>query len=508
MREVFWIGRLGGACQTGRRAAVAVAAFFLLSVFLPPQVAHAEDSRASGGMLAWPEADMARALGIFVPERMKVLRVPGVSLAVVADGQIIYSGTFGKADKGASTPVTPFTLFEAGELGETVAAYGALSMVRDKLLFLDAPLSRDLPAPWLSDKKDDARVTLRQVLTHRSGLGDNIAHPSRVTSFEPGSRFSHSGVGFLYLQHVMEVVANAPFEKLMETRVFKPLDMRASGYMFSPDTRAQLAQGYVPLRFPLTLFYLPFAIAFALILSAVWGISRFMLQRRLDPVDFFWPIFGGFGFAIAVVWWGLGVAHAAFVVGLALFCALILAMLASFAYYLLYVVGLARARDGVISRGRGSKEGIIVALSGLIALAAFLPALNWAVPAMRLAILSGEERANVAVSYHTTAQDMARFMVEIMGGAHLGDELHSRMLSERVPVEGPVFWSLGPGIRAGDAGETLWSRGSTMGFESLMVMDPSRRAGVVVLTNSREGGELAQDVARNVLGLEAVWSLP
>jgi hypothetical protein len=41
-----------------------------------------------------------------------------------------------------------------------------------------------------------------------------------------------------------------------------------------------------------------------------------------------------------------------------------------------------------------------------------------------------------------------------------------------------------------------------------MVMDPKRRAGVVVLTNSRTGGELAQDIARNVLGVEAVWSLP
>ncbi len=508
MRETFWIERVGRACQTGRRAIVAVAALFLLAVSALPQAAHAEDSRASGGMLAWPQAEMARALGIFVPERMKVLGVPGVSLAVVADGEIVYSGTFGKADKSASTPVTPFTLFEAGELGETVAAYGALSMVRDKLLFLDAPLSRDLPAPWLADKKDDARVTLRYVLTHRSGLGDNIAHPSRATSFAPGSRFSHSGVGFLYLQRVMEVVAGAPFEDLMEARVFKPLDMRASGYVLSPDIGAQLAQSYVPLRFPLTLFYLPFAIAFALILAVVWGISRFMLQRLLDPVDFFWPVFGGFGFAVAVVWWGLGVAPAVFVVGLALICALVVALLAGFAYYLLYVVGLARARDGVISRGRGSKEGVIVALSGSIALVSFLPALNWAVPVPRLTMLRGEERANVAASYHTTAQDMARFMVEIMDGAHLGPDLHGRMLNERVHVEGPFYWSLGPGIRTDNAGETFWSRGSAMGFESLMVMDPARRAGVVVLTNSREGGELAQDVARNVLGLEAVWSLP
>ena len=41
-----------------------------------------------------------------------------------------------------------------------------------------------------------------------------------------------------------------------------------------------------------------------------------------------------------------------------------------------------------------------------------------------------------------------------------------------------------------------------------MVMDPERRSGVVILTNSRSGGELAQDIVRNVLGVEAVWSLP
>ncbi|HEY4344909.1 MAG TPA: serine hydrolase domain-containing protein [Parvibaculum sp.] len=483
-------------------------ALFLLAVFLSPQAARADDPRATGGMLGWPQDEMTRALGIFVPERMKALEVPGVSLAVISNGQIIYSGTFGKADKGASAPVTPATLFEAGELGETVAAYGAMSMVRDKLLFLDAPLSRDLPAPWLAGKADSERITLREVLTHRSGLGDNVAHPSRATSFEPGSHFSHSGVGFLYLQHAMENIAGAPFDSLMKARVFKPLDMPSSGYLVSSDDRAQLAQGYVPLRFPLTVFYLPFAIAFAVILAALWGISWFMLQRRLEFIDLFWPAFGGFGFATAIVWWGLGLVPAAFVIGIAMLCALVILLLAGFAYYLLYVAGLARARDGIISRGRGSQEGIVVVLAGVIALAGFLPALHWMVPVARLSVLRGEARANVAASFHTTAQDMARFMIEIVDGAKLGPDMRDRMLGERVAVDGPFFWSLGPGIRQDGTRETLWTRGSAMGFESLMVMDPSRRAGVVVLTNSREGGELAQDVARNVLGLEAVWSLP
>jgi CubicO group peptidase (beta-lactamase class C family) len=103
---------------------------------------------------------------------------------------------------------------------------------------------------------------------------------------------------------------------------------------------------------------------------------------------------------------------------------------------------------------------------------------------------------------------MGRFMIEIMDGDTLGGETQARMLSERVPVAGPFAWALGLGVREDAGHETLWTRGSATGFESLMVMDPARRVGVVILTNSRAGGELAQDIARNVLGMEAVWSLP
>ncbi len=482
--------------------------FLFLAALLLPQAAQANDPRAAGGMLAWPHDEMARALGIFVPDRMKALDVPGVGLAIVADGAIVYSGTFGKENKANSAPVTPATLFEGGELGEAVAAYGAMSMVRDRLLFLDAPLSRDLPAPWLSNKSDDASITLRNVLTHRSGLGDNVAHPSHSTSFEPDSRFARSGVGFLYLQHVMEVIAGEPFDALMKTRVFAPLDMASSGYVLAPGERARLAQGYVPLSFLLTTFYLPFVIVFAIILGAFWAIARFMLQRRLDPPDLLWPLFGGFGFAVAIVWWGLGFASAAFVIGVAIICALVLAMLGGIAYYLLYVAGLARARDGVISRGNGPSERIIVVVAGAIALGAFLPALSWNVPVQRLSVLRGVETANAAASFHTTAQDMARFMIDIIDGGKLGADMRQRMLGERVAVDGRFSWALGLGIRQDGAHETFWTRGSTMGFESLMVMDPARRSGIIILTNSRQGGELAQDIARNVLGVEAVWSLP
>jgi CubicO group peptidase (beta-lactamase class C family) len=482
---------------------------FLAAVFLMPQAARAADPRpadprAAGGMLAWPREEMVRALGIFVPERMKELDVPGVGLAVVSSGQIVYSGTFGKADTWTKRPVTPATRFEAGELGEAVAAYGALGMVRDKLLFLDAPLSRDLPAPWLRDARDNAGVTLRQVLTNTSGLGDNAAHPSRVTGFQPGSRFSHSGVGFIYLQHVMEAVEGKPFEEIMEARAFGPLGMGASSYV--RGDRAPLARGYVPVGFLLTSFYLPFAIAFIVIVAILWGLSSFALQRRVEPVDMVWPAAGGLFFAVGMVWWGLGVGPAFFVIGIAVFYALGVAALGGFIYYLAYIAGIARSRDGFIDRGRGRPESVVVAGAVVLALIASIPVYDRMLRVPVWPFLP--EKISAASSFRTTAPDMARFMIEIMDGRQMGPEMQRRMLSERVPVDGPLYWCLGLGVRHDEESETLWMRGSATGFESLMVMDPSRRAGVVVLTNSREGAALAQDIARNVLGLEAVWTLP
>lgn len=481
-----------------------------------PMETRAADPRSVGGMLAWPHDEMVRALGIFVPERMKADEVPGVAVAIVRDGAVIYAATFGKADKGSNAPVTPATLFEAGEIGETVASYAALGLMRDKLLFLDAPLARDLATPWLTSAEDSERVTLRHVLTHTSGLPDNLAHPARATRFAPGTRFLHSGVGFLYLRYAMETVGGKPFADLMEERVFAPFGMAASGYMLGAGERAHVARGYVPLSFPVFAFYLPFAVSSFFVLAIVWGIVRFALQRRIEPADLLWPLSAGLVFAVAVVWNGLGVAHAAFVIATSVGFALAVVFLGALIYYVFHVVGIVSSRDGVISRGRDTSEKTAFFYSLALAFAASLLCLDWLLGVPRFALLERGERPGAAGSFLTNAADMARFMVGYMEARELGPAMRARMLAERVDLDPPFAWGLGIGIRqdapadrSGETpNETLWARGSTMGFESLMVMDPARRAGVVVLTNSREGGALAQEVARNALGLEGNWALP
>lgn len=485
---------------------------FLLVVLGLPQAAHAADPRSSGGMLAWPHEEMVRALGIFVPERMKADEVPGVAVAIVRDGAVIYTATFGTADRGSDAPVTPATLFEAGEIGETVASYAALGLVRDKLLFLDAPLSRDLAMPWLASAGDSERVTLRHILTHTSGLPDNVAHPARATRFTPGTRFSHSGVGFLYLQYAMEAVAGKPFDDIMRERVFAPFGMAASVYAPGEGERVRLARGYMPLSFPVFAFYLPFAVSSLFTLAIVWSIARFGLQRRIEPADLLWPLSAGLVFAVAVVWYGLGLGHAAFVIATAVGFALAIVLLGALIYYVFHVVGIVSSRDGVISRGRDTSEKTAFLYSLALAFAASLLCLDWLLGVPRFALLDRSERPGAARAFLTNAGDMARFMAGYIEAKELGPAIRARMLAERVDLDPPFAWGLGIGIREGVSGEaakpTLWARGSAMGFESLMVMEPARRAGVVVLTNSREGGALAQEIARNVLGLEGNWALP
>ena len=74
------------------------------------------------GMLGWPDGEMINALDIFIPQRMAELEVPGVSLAIVKDGKLVYAQAYGVADRKSGAPATPDTLFDAGALGMPVAA--------------------------------------------------------------------------------------------------------------------------------------------------------------------------------------------------------------------------------------------------------------------------------------------------------------------------------------------------------------------------------------------------
>jgi CubicO group peptidase (beta-lactamase class C family) len=179
-----------------------------------------------------------------VPDLMKQGGVPGMSIALIRDGKTIWLQGFGVKDKKTREPVRTDTVFEAASLSKPVFTYGVLKLVDRGKLDLDKPLSSYLPKPYVPDERV-GKITARLVLSHRTGFpnwrGDDGLLP---IYFSPGERFSYSGEGYIYLQHVVEQITGKPLDVYMDEVVFKPLGMTNSSYVWRPDFDSLTATGY------------------------------------------------------------------------------------------------------------------------------------------------------------------------------------------------------------------------------------------------------------------------
>ena len=105
-------------------------------------------------------------------DRMKFYQVPGVSITVFDDGQILWARGFGLADISANQRVTPETLFQAASVSKSVTAFAALQLVQQGKLSPDEDVNRKLVS-WKVPENEFTRnekVTLRRLLSHTAGL--------------------------------------------------------------------------------------------------------------------------------------------------------------------------------------------------------------------------------------------------------------------------------------------------------------------------------------------------
>lgn len=170
-----------------------------------------------------------------IPSWLAELRIPGVSLAWVAEGKLTWAQGFGSRNLAAGLPVVPETIFEAASISKPVFACLALQMVQAGLLDLDVPLSYYLPQPYLPDEPRLEEITARRVLCHTSGLPNWQPDAEGLhTCFPPGARFSYSGEGYVYLQRVIECITGQPLEDWIRPNVFDPAGMTDSTFTWLP----------------------------------------------------------------------------------------------------------------------------------------------------------------------------------------------------------------------------------------------------------------------------------
>ena len=228
----------------------------LLVLVLFATAAHAEDPRIANvtrGLL--PPVVIEGGPVWTLEERMRFHRVPGLSVAVVDGGRIVWAKGYGFADVRAGRPVTPRTMFLAGSISKPVAAMAAVDLVERNLVPFDADVntllrSWRLPANELTAKTP---VTLRQLFSHSAGTtvhgfpgyprkfprpavrqvldGEPPANTAPVrVDLAPNTQYRYSGGGTTIAQQAMADVTGLDFATLMRRHVLAPLAMMDSTY--------------------------------------------------------------------------------------------------------------------------------------------------------------------------------------------------------------------------------------------------------------------------------------
>lgn len=195
------------------------------------------------GLAASPAAQPAPLVGFedFVKQGITDWRVPGLAIAVAKDGQIVFEHGYGVRQLGKTAAVDTHTLFAIGSTTKAMTAALVGMLVDDKALGWDDPVVKHLPWFQLKDPAVTRELTVRDLLTHRGGLGnadylwygqnsstDEIL--KRVRLIEPAysvrSSFIYQNVMYAAAGAVIEAAGKKPWAEMIRTRIFEPLGMR------------------------------------------------------------------------------------------------------------------------------------------------------------------------------------------------------------------------------------------------------------------------------------------
>ncbi|TNF23393.1 MAG: class A beta-lactamase-related serine hydrolase [Deltaproteobacteria bacterium] len=208
-----------------------------------------------------PVADTLILLDRWLDNLVAMRHVPGMAAVVLRGPDVLWRREAGFADLDARRPVTPETRFFAGSVTKLVTTVAVLQLRDAGALDLDAKVARYLPDLALAGG-DGATITVRELLTHRSGLRREGADPYWMTySFPdwptlatelaaapldapPGTRTEYSNVGMAVLGQVVAAVSGQAFADYVAEHVLAPLGMDHSTVRADAAARATVATAY------------------------------------------------------------------------------------------------------------------------------------------------------------------------------------------------------------------------------------------------------------------------
>jgi CubicO group peptidase (beta-lactamase class C family) len=180
----------------------------------------------------------------FVVEQLAAWEVPGCAVAAVRDGQVVLAAGWGQRDLDTKLPVTANTLFAIGSTTKAFTAATVGALVDDGLLEWERPLGDYVPEIRLHDPVVTDRLTVVDLLSHRSGLPRHemawLGHPDRSRAelvrrlrFLPLSKdlrqaFQYCNLGYLMAGYTVEALSGTLWEDYLRSRLLSPLGMGRS----------------------------------------------------------------------------------------------------------------------------------------------------------------------------------------------------------------------------------------------------------------------------------------
>lgn len=194
---------------------------------------------ASGAIGAGPVDRSAQVDALFAAVTQKPS--PGAAVMVIQDGKVVHKKGYGLANVELGVPCTAQTKFRIASLTKAFTAMAAMILHEKGLFRLDDSIDKYLP-----DFPNGAKITIRQLLTHTSGVQEPAPKPDQfdplpVTNtplekryamcrdepleFEPGTKWSYTNAGYIVLGCLLEKVTGQSYEQIMAENIFKPLGM-------------------------------------------------------------------------------------------------------------------------------------------------------------------------------------------------------------------------------------------------------------------------------------------
>lgn len=185
---------------------------------------------------------------------------PGAALLVAKNGKAIYAKGFGLANIDTKEKISASTNFRMASVSKQFTAMCIMLLVKQQKISYDDNLLKFFPG-W--NKQVGAKITIRHLLTHSSGIWDyeelvpqdqqtQILDADVVsylvkkdsTYFEPGSTFQYSNSGFCVLEQIVEKVSGLSFSKFTAQNIFKPLGMTNTRIYEQDESIPNRAMGF------------------------------------------------------------------------------------------------------------------------------------------------------------------------------------------------------------------------------------------------------------------------